>query len=115
MGRLIDTDDIMKEMGEPKDYTEELVRNLICEFLENVPTARSEKGEASEWEWKTFTNGFETFKALTCAVCGTKRAQEELWFCAHCGRIMKNAEEVGDTDIKKTTDKLFHELMGGIT
>lgn len=50
MGRLIDTDDIMKEMGKPKDYTEELVRNLICEFLENVPTARSEKGEASEWE-----------------------------------------------------------------
>ena len=115
MGRLIDTDDLLKQMGEPKDYAEELIRNVIVDFIDSTPSAEPSEAQTSEWKWSTYTNGFGSFKALMCAKCSTKRAQEELSYCAHCGRRMVNAEEVGGTDVKKNADRLFHELMGGIT
>lgn len=110
MGRWIDADLLKEEMRK------DIMGGLNWEsIIDEAPGVIPVMEETSEWKWSTYTNGFGSFKALMCARCSTKRAQEELSYCAHCGRRMVNAEEVGGTDVKKTADRLFHELMGGIT
>ena len=92
--RKIDADALLESMGEPKDYFEELVRNVIKDFVDQQPTVDND----SSWVLQTYTNGFGTFKALRCEKCGTKRNQIDLRYCAHCGAKMANAEEIGGED-----------------
>lgn len=89
--RTIDADRLIESMGEPKDYFEELVRNVVKDFVDEQPTIEND----SAWIWQEYTNGFGTFKALRCERCGTKRNQVSLRYCASCGRKMINADEFG--------------------
>ena len=89
--RMIDADRLLESMGEPKDYFEELVRNVVKDFVDEQPTVNND----SSWVLQTYTNGFGTFKALRCERCGSKRNQVTLRYCASCGAKMTNAEEIG--------------------
>ena len=89
--RTIDADRLIESMGEPKDYFEELVRNVVKDFVDEQPTVNND----SSWVLQTYTNGFGTFKALRCERCGSKRNQVTLRYCASCGAKMMNAEEIG--------------------
>ena len=89
--RMIDADWLIESMGEPKNYFEELVRNVVKDFVDEQPTVNND----SSWVLQTYTNGFGTFKALRCEKCGTKRNQVSLRYCAFCGAKMANAEEIG--------------------
>jgi len=108
MGKLIDADYLKKRIEHYKYHTFQ-IDDAIRE-IEQAPTAGTgdefERGfelgfeaslETSVWEWQTFTNGLGTFRGLICHKCGTKRAQVDLNFCAHCGSKMTNADEIGGT------------------
>ena len=92
--RTIDADKLLESMGEPKDYFEELVRNVVKDFVDEQPTIEND----SAWIWQEYTNGFGAFKALRCERCGMKRNQVSLKYCASCGRKMANADEFGGED-----------------
>ena len=89
--RTIDADRLIESMGEPKDYFEELVKNVVKDLVDEQPTVNND----SSWVLQTYTNGFGTFKALRCECCGSKRNQVTLCYCANCGAKMANAEEIG--------------------
>lgn len=77
--RTIDADRLIESMGEPKDYFEELVRNVMKDFVDEQPTVNND----SSWVLQTYTNGFGTFKALRC---------EKVW----------NEEESGQPSLLRT-------------
>lgn len=93
--RTIDADALLCSMGEPKDYVENIIYNVVKDFVDRAPTVRTSEPKTARWIWQTYTNGFGTFKELCCGECYHKRQQVDLHFCACCGAKMTNADEFG--------------------